>query len=136
MVLAEFLLIAFVVGVVTKTWLGFVGTLAALLALYRFTRLAPLLSFALSLYWGLLGYHLGAATGQFLAAPVLAAVAFVIALGVHRDGLSAPAMHRRAVASTPPAEQDAPDPRHSDARRPRSRVPQGEIIDAEYRVVS
>ena len=65
MVVAEFLLIAFVAGIVTKTWLAFLGTFLGLYALYRFTRLSALLSLALSLYSCLLGYHLGAAMGGF-----------------------------------------------------------------------
>ena len=56
---AEFLFIACVVGVLTETWLGFLGTFFGLYALYRFTRLSAVLSLALSLYWGLLGYHPG-----------------------------------------------------------------------------
>ncbi|HVP28827.1 MAG TPA: hypothetical protein VMW35_06655 [Myxococcota bacterium] len=90
----------------------------------------------LSLNWGILGDDLGAETVWLLAAPVLAGVAFVIALGIHRDGLLAPAAHRRAVTSPLPVNQDADNRADLDARRPRSRTPQGEIIDAEYRVVS
>ena len=82
MVVAEFLFIAFVVGMVTKAWMGFLGTFVVLYALYRFTRLSAVLALALSLYWGLLGYHLGAATGEFGAAPFLAVVAFLVAIWV------------------------------------------------------
>jgi hypothetical protein len=49
MVVAEFLLIGFVVGIVTGTWLGFLATFLGLYALYRFTRLSALLALALSL---------------------------------------------------------------------------------------
>ena len=136
MVVAEFVLIAFVVGIVTKTWLGLLGTFLALYALYRFTRLSALLSLALSLYWGLLGYHLGAATGQFVAGPLLAVVAFLIALGIHRDGFSAPAPRHAPMEAPPPDSHDDLGPANLGAERPRRRVPQGEVIDAEYRVVS
>src|SRR5690606_28512087 len=85
MVVAEFLFIAFVVGIMTKTWLGFLGAFLGLYALHRFTRLSALLSFVLSLYWGLLGFHLGASVGGGVAGAVLAVTVFVVALGVHRS---------------------------------------------------
>ncbi len=88
MVIVEFLLIAVVVGVLTETWLGFLGTFFGLYALYRFTRLSAVLAFALSAYWGLLGYHLGTATGELGVGPLLAVVGFVAGAGVHRGGFA------------------------------------------------
>jgi hypothetical protein len=38
-IVAEFLFIAFVVGILTETWLGFLGTFFGLYALYRFPTL-------------------------------------------------------------------------------------------------
>jgi hypothetical protein len=137
MVVAEFLFIGFVVGIVTKTWLGFVGTFFGLYALYRFTRLSAVLSLALSLYWGLLGYHLGAAVGGFGVGPLLAVVGFAVALGVHRAGFL-------AIASQPqpidpdcfPADVAAEYRMSPDAARSFHGAPQGKVIDVEYRVVS
>jgi hypothetical protein len=67
MVVAEFLFIAFVVGMVTKAWMGFLGTFIVLYALYRFTRLSAVLALTLSLYWGFRGRlprgHLGTHRG-------------------------------------------------------------------------
>lgn len=65
----------------TKTGLGFLGTFVGLYTLYRFTRLSALLSFALSLYWGLLGYHLGAVLGGLGVGLLLAVVSFAVGLG-------------------------------------------------------
>lgn len=135
MVVAEFFLIAFVVGIMTKTWLGFLGTFLGLYALHRFTRLSPLLSFALSLYWGLLGFHLGAALGGVVAGTVLAVTAFVVALGVHRVGVLVGSQPRAIDGA--PLEDVAEEPRVSPyPARPSHSMHHGEIIDAEYRVVS
>lgn len=137
MVVAEFLFIGFVVGIVTKTWLGFIGTVFGLYALYRFTRLSSILSLALSLYWGLLGYHVGVATGQPGVGPLLAVVGFVVALGVHRAGflsiISRPRPIDSGSFSVDVAEEDRMSPY---AARPFHGAPQRKIIDAEYRVVS
>jgi hypothetical protein len=134
---AEFLFIASVVGVLTKTWLGFLGTFVGFYALYRFTRLSAVLSLALSLYWGLLGYHLGVSTDEVGVAPLLAGLAFAIGAWVHRDGFLG------AVPAAPPSQ---PGPLATDASvhqrvsadpdRPFPGEPTGEIIDADYRVVS
>jgi hypothetical protein len=136
-IVAEFLFIAFVVGILTETWLGFVGTFFGLYALYRFTRLSAVLSLALSLYWGLLGYHLGASTGEIGVGPLLAALGFAIGAWVHRDGFLG-----GVAAATPvqpaPVEDAAPAHQRVSAHTAR-RFPgesDGEIIDAEYRVVS
>ena len=86
MIVAEFLFIAFVVGILTETWLAFLGTFFGLYALYRFIRLSAVLSLALSLYWGLLGYHLGASSGEIGVGPVLAVLGFAIGAWVHREG--------------------------------------------------
>ncbi len=137
MVVAEFLFIAFVVGIMTKTWAASVATFFVLYALYRHTRLSAVLSLALSLYWGLLGFHLGAAVGGFAAAPLFAVVAFAVGLGVHHAGLLSLAARPRPIEpdSFPDdlarAEQSSPY-----AARSLRGMPQGEIIDAEYRVLS
>jgi len=134
---AEFLFIACVVGVLTETWLGFLGTFFGLYALYRFTRLSAVLSLALSLYWGLLGYHLGVSTGEVGVAPLLAGLAFAIGAWVHRDGFLG------AVPAAPPSQpghlsDDVAVHQSVSAYpdRPFSGEPGGEIIDADYRVVS
>lgn len=137
MVVAEFLVIGFVVGIVTKTWLGFVGTFFGLYALYRFTRFSAVLSLALSLYWGLLGYHLGVAVGGFGVGPLLAVVSFAVGLGVHRAGFLAVDPRLRPVQSDHFADDAA-----TEERMPRGAAgtfdaaPRGLVIDAEYRVVS
>ncbi|MCP5057569.1 MAG: hypothetical protein GY937_12710 [bacterium] len=132
MIVAEFLFIASVVGLLTETWLGFLGTFIGLYAFYRFTRLSAVLSLALSLYWGLLGYHLGASTGEFGVGPLLALLGFAIAAWVHRDGFlgGVPA----ASLSEPGAAAEDTEPIHANRLFPGE--PDGEIIDAEYRVVS
>jgi len=135
MVVAEFLFIAFVVGIMTKTWLGFLGAFLGLYALHRFTRLSALLSFVLSLYWGLLGFHLGASVGGVVAGAVLAVTVFVVALGVHRAGFPAVTPQESTIDDVSPADVAA-DPRLSPYRAQPSHSIQGEIIDAEYRVVS
>lgn len=136
-IVAEFLFIAFVVAILTETWLGFLGTFLGLFALYRFTRLSVLLSLALSLYWGLLGYHLGAATGEFGVGPLLAALGFAIGAWVHRDGFLGGASAGRPLGTTPPEDSaNAPQPAAPATAAAFSREPEGEIIDAEYRVVS
>jgi hypothetical protein len=137
MVVADFLLIAFVVGIVTKTWLGFLGTFFGLYALYRFTRLSAVLSLALSLYWGLLGYHLGVARDQLGVGPLLAGVGFAVALGVHRAGFLAITSQPQPIDPDSFSADVAEEYRMSpDAARSFHGAPQGEIIDVEYRVVS
>jgi hypothetical protein len=136
-IVAEFLFIAFVVGILTETWLGFLGTFVGLYALYRFTRLAAVLSLALSLYWGLLGYHLGASTGEIGVGPLLAALGFAIGAWVHRDGFRGAVPTDLASEPGPFTDDVAVHQRvsaHPD--RPFPGEPGGEIIDADYRVVS
>ncbi len=132
MIVAEFLFIASVVGFLMETWLGFIGTFFGLYAFYRFTRLSAVLSLALSLYWGLLGYHLGASAGEFGVGPLLAVLGFAIGAWVHRAGF---------LGGVPAAQASEPDPVveetesvHAERLFPGESV--GEIIDAEYRVVS
>ncbi len=137
MVVAEFFLIAFVVGIMTKTWAASVATFFVLYALYRYTRLSAVLSLVLSLYWGLLGFHLGVAVGGIAVAPLFAIGAFVLGLGVHRAGLHGiTAMPRPIEPDSFP--DDLADVQQSSpyASRPLRGVPPGEIIDAEYRVIS
>jgi len=117
MVVADFLLIAFVVGIVTKTWLGFLGTFFGLYALYRFTRLSAVLSLALSLYWGLLGYHLGAATGQLGVGPLLAVVVFAVAAGVRRAGFLALASQPQSIDPDSLSDDFAAEHQMSSTRR-------------------
>jgi len=136
-IVAEFLFIACVVGILTETWLAFLGTFFGLYALYRFTRLSAVLSLALSLYWGLLGYHLGASSGELAVGPLLAALGFALGAWVHRDGF---------FGGVPTALPSEPGPLAEDAavyqrvsahsHRPFPAESDGEIIDAEYRVVS
>jgi len=133
MVVAEFLFIAFVVGMVTEAWLGFLGTFVVLYALYRFTRLSAVLALALSLYWGFLGYHLGAATGEFGVAPLLAVVGFLVAIWVHIEGFYRPSAHAQRAPDFQPVEQPG-DPRA--AAGPARISASAEVIDVEYRVVS
>lgn len=137
MVVAEFLLIAFVVGIVTKTWIGFVGTFASLYVLYRFTRLAAVLALVLSLYWGLLGYHLGVATGGLPVGVLLGAAGFVVGLGIHRGGYLAGGLASRPVSAGQPLQEASPEQRAtSEASRAVDDAARGPIIDVEYRVVS
>jgi hypothetical protein len=122
---------------VTKTWLGFVGTFFGLYALYRFTRLSAVLSLALSLYWGLLGYHLGAAMGGFGVGPLLAVVGFAVALGVHRAGFLAIVSQPRPIDPGSFSADVAAEHRMSPcATRSFHGAPHCKIIDAEYRVGS
>ncbi len=137
MVVAEFLLIAFVVGIVTKTWLAFLGTFFGLYALYRYTRLSAVLSLVLSLYWGLLGYHLGVAIGGLAVGPLLAVVGFAVGFGVHRGGFLALASASRPVdPGAFSGDVEAEQGTSPYAARRSHGEPQGEVIDAEYRVVS
>ena len=138
MVVVEFLLIAFVVGVLTETWLGFLGTFFGLYALYRFTRLSAVLAFALSAYWGLLGYHLGAATGELGVGPLLAVVGFVAGVGAPRGGF-AQLLARRTAPYGPSAAEPIT---HSDGQAGSPASPAthtddaAKVIDVEFRVVS
>ena len=137
MIVAEFLFIACIVGVLTKTWLAFLGTFVGLYALYHFTRLSGVLALALSLYWGLLGYHLGASTGEVGVGPLLAVVGFFVGAWAHRDGFAsrmpAPGLHGAASL------EDGAVVAHG-ASQPSARefpsASDGEIIDVDYRVVS
>ena len=136
MIVAEFLFIAFVVGILTETWLAFLGTFFGLYALYRFIRLSAVLSLALSLYWGLLGYHLGASSGEIGVGPVLAVLGFAIGAWVHREGFLGGAPTPLPPQPGPLAGDTTVHQRasaHSD--RPPPGKSEGEIIDAEYRVV-
>jgi len=137
-VVAEFLFIAFVVGMVTEAWLGFFGTFLVLYALYRFTRLSAVLALALSFYWGFLGYHLGAATGEFGVAPLLAVAGFLVAIWVHIEGLYRPSARAQGAPDSQPVEPpDRAQPR--DLRGtpgPAGMSASAEVIDVEYRVVS
>ncbi|RIL03537.1 MAG: hypothetical protein DCC71_14915 [Proteobacteria bacterium] len=137
MVVAEFLLIAFVVGIVTKTWIGFVGTFAGLYMLYRFTRLAAVLALVLSLYWGLLGYHLGVATGGLPAGVLLGAAGFVVGLGIHRSGYLVGGLASRPVSTGHPSHDESTE-QCAPIEQPRAvdDAPRGPIIDVEYRIVS
>lgn len=137
MVVVEFLFIAFVVGVLTGTWLGFLGTFFGLYALYRFTPLSAVLSLVLSLYWGFLGYHAGAATGELGAGPVLAVLGFAVGAWVHRRGYlgGLASADPRKLGSREGASSVHPAaPAQSERLFPG--VPDGEILDAQYRVVS
>jgi hypothetical protein len=137
MVVAEFFLIAFVVGIMTKTWAASVATFFVLYALYRYTRLSAVLSLVLSLYWGLLGFHLGVAVGGIAIAPLFAVGAFVLGLGVHRAGLHEIMARPRTSEPDPVADEPADVQQSSQyAPRPLRGMPPGEIIDAEYRVIS
>lgn len=137
MVVAEFLFIAFIVGIMTKTLLGFLATFFGLYSIYRFTRLSALLSFVLSCYWGLLAFGLGTAIGGPGAGLLLGVAGFAVGLGVHRTSSSAVAPELPYVdpgyfaTSTAAESQMSSD---SSGRFPGP--PQGKIIDAEYRVVS
>ena len=138
MVVAEFLFIAFVVGMVTEAWLGFLGTFIVLYALYRFTRLSAVLALALSLYWGFLGYHLGAATGEFGVAPLLAVVGFLVAIWVHIEGFYRPSARAQRAPDLQPVEQPGYE-QPGDLRAAAgaaSMSASAEVIDVEYRVVS
>lgn len=136
MVVAEFLLIAFVVGIVTKAWLGFLGTFLGLYAIYRLTRLSALLSFVLSLYWGLLGFHLGTTMGGIGAGALLAGAGFVVGLGVHRAGFPAGSPHQAAVDRGPSGDFEADPIASTSTPRPVHGLPPADVIDAEYRVIS
>jgi hypothetical protein len=95
------------------------------------------LSLALSLYWGLLGYHLGVSTGEVGVAPLLAGLAFAIGAWVHRDGFLGAVLEALPSELGPLADDVAVHQRvsaHPD--RPFPGEPGGEIIDADYRVVS
>lgn len=89
MVLAEFGLVAFVVGIATQSWVACLGTFVGLLAAYRRTILAVPLSLFLCAYWGLVGYSLGASTGEAGVGPVAAALGVLASARVHRAGLAA-----------------------------------------------
>jgi len=126
-----------VVGLVTKAWLGFLGTFIVLYALYRFTRLSAVLALALSLYWGFLGYHLGAATGEFGAAPFLAVVAFLVAIWVHIEGFYRSSARAQQAPDLLPVENSRPQPDDPKATaRAANMSASSEVIDVEYRVVS
>jgi hypothetical protein len=136
-IVAEFLFIAFVVGILTETWVAFLATFFGLYALYRFTRLSAVLSLALSSYWGLLGYHLGASIGGTGVAPLLAVLGFAVGAWAHRDGFRGATAGQRASAADSAPTDVAPQRRSvSPLARPFSDEADGEVIDVEYRVVS
>ena len=122
-------LIAFVVCLARSTCRGFFGTFIVLYALYRFTRLSAILALALSIYWGFLGYHLGAATGEFRAAPLPAVVGFLVAIWVHIEGFYRLSAHAQRVPDSQPGAPRA-------AAGAASMSASAEVIDVEYRVVS
>ena len=96
-----------------------------------------MLSLALSLYWGLLGYHLGVSTGELGFGPLLAGLGFAIGAWVHRDGFLGAVLEALPSELGPLADDVAVHQRvsaHPD--RPFPGEPRGEIIDADYRVVS
>jgi len=138
MVVAEFLFTAFVVGMVTEAWLGFFGTFIVLYALFRFTRLSAVLALALSLYWGFIGYHLGAVTGEFGVASLLAVVGFFVAIWVHIEGFYRPSARAQRAPDSQPVEPPGcaqpGDPRG--AAGAASMSASSDVIDVEYRVVS
>jgi hypothetical protein len=88
-VLAEFGLVAFVVGIATQTGVACLATFVGLLAAYRLPVLAVPLSLVLCAYWGLVGYSLGASTGKAGMGPVAAALGILASAHVHRAGLAA-----------------------------------------------
>lgn len=138
MVFAEFALIAFAVGIATESWLGFLGTFFGLAAVYRLTPLAVLLSLALSLYWGLLGYWLGASTGEPGVGPLLAVVGFLGGAHVHRSGFAAPRAFLRHIRRWGSLAADrAVGSREAPTRARRWAHPEdAAVIDVEYRVPS
>jgi len=130
MVTVEIMLVAFVTGVIAKSaWIALAVFLVAYGA-YKHTRFSAVVGAALVLYWTAVGFQIGRVTGGPVGALAGVAVAGLLAARVHRDAF--PRRYARRVASTragpPPPETSAfPEP-----RPPRD----GEIIDAEYRVVS
>jgi len=134
-VLAEFILIAFVVGIATASWHGFVGALAGLLVVYRLPALGGLLSLMLSLYWSLLGYWLGASAGTMGGGLLLAAAAFIGSARLHRRGFASAAGFlsriRRQRLGPPEITR-----RGRNGAPPTADVDEFQVLDAEYRVVS
>ena len=136
MVFAEFFLIAFAVGTATQSWLGLLGTFFGLAAVYRLTPLAALLALALSLYWGLLGYWLGAATGEPGVGPLLAVVGFLAGAKIHRSGFAAATkfLHRiRHSASLAFGRSAGSREAPALARRWAAQA-NADVIDVEYRI--
>lgn len=135
MVLAEFILIAFVVGIATASWLGFVGTLTGLFVVYRLPALGGLLSLMLSFYWGFLGYWIGASTGEVAGGLLVAVAACLGSAYVHRRGFASAAgllsrirRHRLGQPEvTPRGWSGAPTV---------AEVDEFQVLDAEFRVVS
>ena len=98
-------------------------------------RLTAVLSLALSLYWGVLGCHMGAATRHLCVGALLAVVSFAVALGVHRASFL-------SIAQQPIDPDSLSLDVSADCRmspytaRSFHGAPQGKVIDVECRVVS
>jgi len=129
MVAVEIILVAFVTGIIAKSaWIA-LAVFAILYGAYKHTRLSAVVGAALILYWTAVGFQIRRMAGGPVGALIGATIAGLLAAHVHRGAFSQRDPRRGASrpADPPLSETSSPEP------RPR---PDGEIIDAEYRVVS
>lgn len=130
MIVAEFVLVAFVAGILAKSvWVAIV-TFALLYSVYRYSRLSVLLAALLIAYWAAVGFQVGRSVRGPVGALAGAVVAGLVAARVHRDAFT------RLRGRGESTRTSAPQPAAFSA----SPVPQihreGDVIDVEYRVVS
>lgn len=130
MVTVEIILVAFVTGIIAKSaWIA-LAVFVVLYGTYKHTRLSAIVGAALILYWTAVGFQIGRMAGGPVGALIGATIAGLLSAHVHRDAFSRRGARRGAsTLAGPPASETSsiPEP------RPRR---DGEIIDAEYRVVS
>ena len=83
----EILIIAVAIGIYMKSWWWFGGALVGLFILFCIPYIGALLSFVLSLAWGVIGYAIGdGLIGSNAAGWVIGILAFIFGLGVHSSG--------------------------------------------------
>ena len=130
MVAVEIILVAFVTGIIAESaWIA-LAVFAVLYGAYKHTRLSAVVGAALILYWTAVGFQIGRMAGGPVGALIGATIGGLLAAHVHRDAFSR--RDARTEASTPavsPLSESQSIPERRERR-------DGEIIDAEYRVVS
>ena len=130
MVAVEIILVAFVTGIIAESaWIA-LAVFAVLYGAYKHTRLSAVVGAALILYWTAVGFQIGRMAGGPVGALIAATIAAFVAARVHREAFSRRGLR---IGATPPIASPTAETSSNSAPRPRR---DGEIIDAEYRVVS
>ncbi len=130
MIVAEFILVAFVAGILAKSgWIA-IATFALLYSVYRYSRLSVLLAALLIAYWAAVGFQVGRGVSGPVGALAGAVVAGLVSARVHRDAFTR-LRGRGEIRQTP-----APQPVAFSASPVPKTHREGDVIDVEYRVVS